>query len=257
MLAYGYTQTNISNLTEISKTGNHFYNFKGINFFCKMNPKNTKIAIIFHGERTNNDRIIFRGYDYEIDGVNIICFCDYLLSVYKDYTINWTLPTKKHNTDPIYREIIEALLQKKYDKVVFTGTSAGGYPSIKFACYFHEIALVSNSQLYLENYPDFQTLIKMLNSHNDSVIYEDKQIEKIILENKPKKIIIYNNKEDSNYVQNIIPFYRFIIRNNLTSLIDLHIFSWDNPIPEGKTHHHIQFPDNKKNLEILKNAFFK
>jgi len=70
----------------------------------------------------------------------------------------------------------------------------------------------------------------MLNSHNDSVIYEDKQIEKIILENKPKKIIIYNNKEDSNYVQNIIPFYRFIIRNNLTSLFDLHVFfmEWTN-----------------------------
>ena len=95
----------------------------------------------------------------------------------------------------------------------------------------------------------------MLNSYNDSVIYENRQIEKIIQENKPKKIIIYNNKEDSNYVQNIIPFYRFIIRNNLTSLFDFHIFSWDGPIPEGKTHHHIQFPGNKKHLDILKNAF--
>lgn len=255
MNAYGYTQIKIANLGLISKSGNHFYNYKGINFLCKMNPKNNNIAIIFHGERTNNDRIIFRGYDYEIDGINIVCFCDYLLGVYEDYKINWTLPTKKYNIDHIYYEIIGYLLQKKYDKVIFTGTSAGGYPSIKFACYFHEIALVSNSQLYLEKYPDFQTLTKMLNSHNDSVIYEDKQIEKIILENKPKKIIIYNNKEDSNYVQNIIPFYRFIIRNNLTSLFDLHIFSWDGPISKEKTHHHIQFPDNKKHLEILKNSF--
>jgi hypothetical protein len=47
MLAYGYTQTNLSNLTEISKTGNHFYNFKGVNFLCKMNPKNTKFEAIF------------------------------------------------------------------------------------------------------------------------------------------------------------------------------------------------------------------
>lgn len=88
MNAYGYKQIKLENLGLISKSGNHFYNYKGINFLCKMNPKNTNIAIIFHGERTNNDRIIFRGYDYEIDGINIVCFCDYLLGVYEDYKIN-------------------------------------------------------------------------------------------------------------------------------------------------------------------------
>lgn len=117
MLAYGYTQTNISNLTEIYKNGNNFYNFSGVNFLCKMNPKNTKIAIIFHGARTNKDKVIFRGFDYQIEGADIICISDYLISVYEDYTVNWTLPTKKHNTDPIYREIFGFLLKKNMRKL--------------------------------------------------------------------------------------------------------------------------------------------
>ena len=123
MHAYGYTQTNLSNLTEISKTGNHFYNFKGVNFLCKMNPKNTKIVFVFHGARTDKKiEVIFRGFDYQIDGVDIICISDYLISIYEDYTVNWTLPTKKYKTDPIYHEIISALLQKKYDKVLQVGS---------------------------------------------------------------------------------------------------------------------------------------
>ena len=255
MLAYGYTQTNISNLTEICKTGNHFYNFKGINFLCKLNPKNTKIAIIFHGARTNKDKVIFRGFDYQIEGADIICISDYLISVYEDYTVNWTLPTKKHNPDLIYHEIISALLQKKYDKVVFTGTSAGGYPSIKFACYFNAIAIVGNAQIYLENYSGFQRLKKMVESHGDAVIYENKEIEKIIQKYKPKKVVIYNNKDDSTYERDIVPFTEFVKKNNLTHYFDFHIFSWTGHIPEGKTHHHIQFPGNKKHLEILKQFF--
>ncbi len=181
MHAYGYTQTNLSNLTEISKTGNHFYNFKSVNFLCKMNPKNTKIVFVFHGARTDKKlEVIFRGFDYQIEGADIICISDYLISVYEDYTVNWILPTKKYKTEAIYHEIISALLQKKYDKVVFTGTSAGGYPSIKFACYFNAIAIIANAQIYLENYSGFKTLTKMVESHGDIVIYENKEIEKII-----------------------------------------------------------------------------
>lgn len=256
MHAYGYTQTNISNLGSISKTGNHFYNFKGVNFLCKMNPKNTKIVFVFHGARTDkNLEVIFRGFDYQIDGVDIICISDYLISIYEDYTVNWTLPTKKHNSDQIYREIISALLQKKYDKVVFTGTSAGGYPSIKFACYFNAIALVANAQIYLEHYSGFTTLTKMVESHGDAVIYENKEIEKIIQQYKPKKIVIYNNKDDSTYERDIVPLTEFVKKNNLTHYFDFHIFTWAGHIPEGKTHHHIQFPGNKKHLEILKQFF--
>jgi hypothetical protein len=92
----------------------------------------------------------------------------------------------------------------------------------------------------------------MLESNGDSVIYNKKEIEKIIQENKPKKIIIYNNKNDSTYERDIQPLLEFVKKNNLKKIFDFNIFSWDGQIPEGKTHHHIQFPGNKKHLEILK-----
>lgn len=92
----------------------------------------------------------------------------------------------------------------------------------------------------------------MVESHDDVVIYQNKDIEKIIKNNNPKKIIIYNNKNDSTYSRDIQPLLEFVKKNNIKHLFYFNIFSWDGKIPEGKTHHHIQFPENKKHLEILK-----
>ena len=95
----------------------------------------------------------------------------------------------------------------------------------------------------------------MVESHGDTVIYENKEIEKIIQKYKPKKIVVYNNKDDSTYERDIVPLTEFVKKNNLTHYFDFHIFTWAGHIPEGKTHHHIQFPGNKKHLEILKQLF--
>ena len=92
-----------------------------VNFLCKLNPKNNNIVFIFHGARPNKDNVIFRGFDYEINGTDIICISDYLISFYENYTLNWTLPTKKHNADLIYREIFGALLQKNTTKLYSLG----------------------------------------------------------------------------------------------------------------------------------------
>lgn len=257
MSAYGYTQTNIQDMKHI-ETGNNFYNFKGLNFFSKTKSINNNIVFIFHGSRiNNNDKIIFRGYDYNIENTDIICICDYLLGVYRDYIINWTLSTKNYNVENIYKEVIMHFLNKKYEKVIMTGTSAGGYPSIKFACYFNATAIIGNSQIYIEKYSGFKKLKTMLESHNDTLIYDEKNIEKIIKENKPEKIIIYNNYFDTTYNRDILPFIDFINKNKLESYVDIILFDWNGHIPEGKTHHHIQFPDNKKHIEILKLYFQK
>ena len=256
-MAYGYTQINIQDITKI-QNGNNFYNFKGLNFLSKINPKNKNIAFIFHGSRTNKkDTVIFRGYDYNIENTDIICISDYLLSIYKDYIVNWTLSTTKYNVENIYKEVIGHYLNKKYEKVIMTGTSAGGYPSIKFACYFNAIALIGNSQIYIERYAHFENLKKMVESDNDTIICEERSIEKIIKENKPKKIIIYNNRADSTYNRDILPLNDFINQNNLESYFDIHLFDWNGNIPKGKTHHHIQFPNNKKHIEILKLHFLQ
>ena len=257
--AYGYKQQIINELNNIDNNTNNFYNYKGLNFLSKLSSKNKNLVIIFHGAVPGNgkNRIVFRGYNYEINDTNIVCICDYLLNKYHEYKVNWTLSTDKHNVEYIYDELFTYLInQQKYSKVIFTGTSAGGFPSLKFACKFNCIALISNSQIYIEEYGTnkcngFGYLKNIVEKNNDKLIYENKQIEHIIHEYKPKKVIIFNNKKDSTFKRDIVPFIQYINNNKISHLFQINLFDYDGIIPTGKTHHHIQFTDNKKHIDIL------
>ena len=204
--AYGYKQQIINELNNINNDTNNFYNYKGLNFLSKMSSKNNNLVIIFHGAIHNSAigkfNVVFRGFDYTIDNTDIICISDYLLTKYKDnYTVNWSLSTKKHaNLDLLYKEVFEYIINmKKYKNIIFTGTSAGGFPSLKFGSFFKAIVIISNSQLYIENYFNNNGLkfIKKYIDKDDEVIYENKMIERIILQSPPKQIIYYQNTNDN------------------------------------------------------------
>ena len=92
----------------------------------------------------------------------------------------------------------------------------------------------------------------MVEKNNDKLIYENKQIEHIIHKYKPKKVIIFNNKKDSTYKRDIVPIIKYINNNKISHLFQINLFDYDGIIPTGKTHHHIQFPDNKKHIDILR-----
>ena len=253
--AYGYAQNFIKNLDRIDFNSSNFYNYKELNFLCKMKKNNKKLAIIFHGAVPGNgtNRIIFRGFNYDFDDVNVICICDYLLNKYENFKVNWTLSTKKYNIENIYLEVFNYLINAhKYEKVIFTGTSAGGYSSIKFACHFKKIALISNSQLYLENCGSYKLLLDNLSLYNDAPIYNNKDIEKHILKSFPQNIIIYNNINDSTYKSQILPFMNFIKEKKLDYLVKLNVFEYINKILPPLTHHNVQFPNNEKHLVYLK-----
>ena len=115
--AYNYKQQKINELNNIDNNGNNFYSYKGLNFLSKLKSNNKNLVICFHGAVPGNgiDRIIFRGYNYEIDNTNIVCISDYLLNIYHDYKVNWTLSTYKHNVEYIYEELFKYLIdQQKY-----------------------------------------------------------------------------------------------------------------------------------------------
>lgn len=266
MEAYGYKKTVINNLDNINNNSNNFYNYKGLNFLSKLKNKNKNIVIIFHGAISENKKgkfnVIFRGYDYNIKDTDILCISDYLLDKYiNDYIVNWTLSTKKYSyCDKIYLELFKYLInQKKYINIFFTGTSAGGFPSIKFASYFNCTALISNAQLYLENYKKdngLYYLFNMLHKYGDELNYEKKEIEKIILNSVPKKIIYYQNKKDNSSgfrtYDNFLEFKNFIARLNLEHICDFHLFEYPGKLPKYiKSQHIIQFPEHKKHLDIL------
>lgn len=268
MEAYGYKQSILNNLTDINTNSVCFYNYKGLNFLSKLKNYNQNIIFIFHGAISypGQYNVVFRGYDYIIPNTDIICISDFLLDKYKNYLINWTLSTQKyHFSDDIYKELFEFLINmKKYKNIIFTGTSAGGFPSIKFASIFNSTAIISNSQLYLENYTGihpnkFVFLKNMLEEQQDKLIYENKLIEKIILNSKPKKIIYYQNKKDvlphfSTY-KDFLQFKDFILSNNLNDICSFHLFEFNEISAQG-SQHGIQFPDNQNYIYIL-NEYIK
>ena len=256
---YGYKQLMINELNSIDNNTNNFYNYKGLNFLSKMNRKNRNLVIIFHGSIPEGpNKIFFRGYDYKIHNTNIVCIADYLLTNCYNYIINWTLSSKKYDVEYIYEELFKYLInQHRYDKIIFTGTSAGGFPSIKFACKFNCIALVSNSQLYLEKHWSFTTFKNIVEKNGDKLLYKPCEIETIIDKYRPKQVIIYNNKNDSTYKLHLMPLVKYLNYTKQKHLFKIHTFSFDGIIPSGSNHHHIQFPCHAKHKVILEDILRK
>ena len=274
--AYKYKRINIKTLSNINSNINTFYNYKGLNFLSKLSPKNKNIVISFHGSTllyNKTDDVIFRGYDWEIKDTDIICISDYLINIYNEVYINWTLSTKKYNTECIYIELFKYILnKKKYNHIIFTGSSAGGFPSIKFASIFNATAIVANPQLYLEKYYLFKrkiitkdtksfSLLNIMDKYNDELIYNNKDIEMYILNNKPKLIILYQNEYDiHHYKEHYLPFKKITEDNNLENNIRLISFRINTITQRSKlfksknkitTPHLIRFPGNKKHLYML------
>lgn len=268
--AYEYNQIPIDNLEFISTNDSNFYNYKGLNFLAKLKPQNNILVVNFHGaiKGFGTNRIIFRGYNYNIPNTDIVCISDYLLGIYEFYQVNWGLKTAKYDSDAIYCELFDFLIKSKlkiipygYKCVIFTGSSAGGYPSMYWACKFNQYAIISNPQIYLEKYGlaqknsknpwGFYQLAKLLSLDGDSICYEPNAMETHITKFKPKKIIIYNNKYDTHTLLNhTLPFAEFISKNNLSEYFDVNIFEGVEP-PKDKTPHEVFFPNSKSHLKIL------
>lgn len=265
-----------------------YYDYNGLKFLSKMQYKNKNIIISFHGSipitSKNTYNHIFRGYNYRLDNYNtdLICISDFLLSKYKStYIVSWGLETEKYKTDTIYQELFDYIFKhKKYNKIIFAGTSAGGFPSIKFASIYNAIAIISNCQLYIENYNN-NNGIKLLNDmvlDNDKFIYKNKLIEDYILKSQPKQIIYYINKNDTYLASedkdkkvpinmqhcaysDFLQFSKFIEYNNLSHILKPIVFEYNiNKCKKQLKHtifkipilnHKIYYPNNIKHQAIL------
>jgi predicted esterase YcpF (UPF0227 family) len=257
MQRYGYFQKNISDLSCVDGNTDNWYNYKEFNFLTKFRNRNTNLVIFFHGALPAiEDRICcFRGFNYEIENTDIISVSDLLISIYQNFQLSWFFSSAKHNITNIYIEVFDSLLNRKpYNKVIFTGTSGGGYPSLYFSSFYKKTALIANAQIYPEHYWHYKELITKLTENNDKLLYENKEIEKIILNQQPEKIYLYQNLKDHclKYISNAYysPFVKFIKDNNLDHILHLNLFNGIDP-PADKTHHNISFPKQETHLSIL------
>lgn len=240
--------------------GDIHYTWKDVDFLYKHKKTNRKLVVFFHGalNDTNISAYTFRGYDYEFPNTDILSLSNLLIKKYhktKKILLSWYLSTKDHNHLPLYTGIFDKILKKKYDKVLFTGTSGGGYPAIFFSSLYHSECLISNSQIYLNKYNYFAKLLAHLKITESDL---DIDIEKHIMKRgPPKKIYLYTNQRDVNHYENhTLPFIVFLKKNSYDSNIEVNIFIGDEPKP-NQTHHTVQFPNKQKHMDIIKKHITK
>jgi len=252
--SYGYNVITLNEINEIKRNTNNAYHFKNVRFLLKTLEKNDTLVISFHGaiKKSNGlKQIIFRGYNIPESLCDILCISDALMNIYKHYSVNWYLSTSKYNFEPIYQEIIKYIINlKKYKNVIFTGSSAGAYPALLYASIFNKIALIGNPILYPEIYGldrleqnriiHYYKHKKLLHENNDELLYNEKDIEKFLLENKPEKIIYYQNIKDGHFITSCHPFIDFIKTTNINCRFNL--FNPDSEDPWKQ--HGIVFPYN-------------
>ena len=255
---YGYKQNKIEGVTSIQLFGTHYYTYKNIHFLLKCAPASEYLVVCFNGAYTPNicGQVMFRGFEYNIPKTDILCVSDGLMTTYKNLLLSWYVSTEKHDYNSTYISIFEHIIKAhgKYKDVIFTGTSGGGFPSIYFASHFKQTAIVANAQFYIDKYSYYRKLTSIIETENkDKVILPN--IEEMVVKSPPKKIIIYNNGQDEHVRRSpnssYPPFVHFLQSNNLSHILNLHVFN--NSILEHATqqYHHLHFPNNKKHITIL------
>lgn len=250
-----YKQQKITNLQLIKKNSNNFYCYNDINFLSKLNHKNNNLVFVFHAahKKCGENRITFRGFDWTIKNTDIVCISDRLITNYNELILSWYLSTSKYNNNNLYAEIIKYFINlKKYKKILFSGTSGGGYPALYYAAYFKQIAVIGNVQVYLEKYKHFSKLVQILEKNDDKLVYFGNDIEKCLIKSQPSNIIWYiNTKDFHHYHHHHKPLVKFLKDNNYNNLLDIRLFKSPDILPPKKCHHHIHYPDNKKHCKIL------
>ena len=235
----------IKNLNKIDCNNSKKYNYKNVNFLYKPNLKNKSCLTVFlHGKCSLTEEPIYRGYNYTFENSSVLCLSDGLRQYYKQ-NYCWYLSTKKHNYEDVYLEILN-FFNNKYDIIIFTGTSAGGYFSLYLAGVFNQYALISNSQIFLPNYYKLPTsgynqMVRNI-KENDSIIYKD--ICEHFNNNKPKKIYLFCNQNDKPAYRDATKLLQHLNRININVVDNIFIGREPGKDKNGtdENNHTIQFP---------------
>ena len=215
---YNLIKTDIEVLSDVDLNNTtKYYRFKETDFFFKKHDNTDRLVVSFHGSRETTKGIyaplpIFRGYDWKF---NMLCISDKLLNIIDVNVahIGWFLSPTGSGFHETYVDIISFFLDK-FQNVVFTGTSAGGFPALLYSSYFKKKGITSNTQLYLNKGWPANMVNNMEKSLNNQ--FEIKTCEDIIKKyGFPEKFIYYSNENDIQYHEiNFIPFKEYLTANN-------------------------------------------
>ena len=266
MNAYGYTLTSLCDLNEINHVINKkmFYKYKNVYFLFNFNKINDNLVIFFNGmvdhvSKNQNNGIVLRGYNYDFINTNTLCICDSLTIEYKNNNISWYLSTEKHDFASVYKELLDFIVNKMklYNKIIFTGSSGGGYPSIYYSALFNGIALVGNAQVYPEYFEQFPNLHNELEKNDDKLKYTNNKIENVLVQCQPEKVIMYQNMDDLLMKSRPLAycdgdnFTAFIKKYKLNDMIQINLFESDTKNDKNIIQHFVPF--SIKHKEMIQN----
>ena len=124
---YYYDKYNIECLNDFHLGKNEYF-YKSHSFLFDNSNESRNLIVSFHGAINRDTQLpVYRFYDYKFQNSDCLCCFDQNLSTYKkeQLLLSWFLID---SDEDIYKEIINHILQKKaYEKVIFVGSSGGGY----------------------------------------------------------------------------------------------------------------------------------
>ena len=200
MTNYNFTTIEIDFLTKIDYdlVQETHYHYLDNDFLYKRNKKNKILTVCFHGRATKGSYPIFRGYDYNLEHSDILSIADKLqpkLNVEVSFYLHYVAD---------YIRIIKTIFEKgDYSKILFFGTSSGGFISLFLASYFNQYAFIANAFIYNNN-NHYRRLKKRCEETNYGIRMDINAV--IEQYGFPERVYLFSNKADSIHVKNAKPF---------------------------------------------------
>lgn len=200
MTNYNFTTHRIDFLSKIEYDSVHSaqYNYHDNRFLYKRNPKNKILTVCFHGRASKGSYPIFRGYNYNLEHSDILSIADKLqpkLNIEVSFYLHYVAD---------YIRIIKTIFEKgDYSKILFFGTSSGGFISLFLASYFNQHAFIANAFIYNNN-----NHYRRLKKRCEDTHYAIRMDIQAVIEHYgfPKSVHLFSNKADSIHVKNAKPF---------------------------------------------------
>lgn len=219
-------------------------------FYFKSGYSDTCV-ITFHGAYPRKERPelpIFRGFNWNFaDGTNLLCFADAVLHHYvkSGLRLSWFLDTEIVQQVETICSIIDSTASLfDIKNLIFTGSSGGGFPALRFASLFGQYALISNSQIKLQKCPYFSIASKILADSGDAFAHYD--IYKIMSEaSGPKLLINYFNLDDETTYTQHLELSRWLRRRKKDSVLDIPFCGNASAKLRGVSNHRVLWPGSQ------------
>lgn len=196
MKVYNFTTIKIEFLETIDYDILHdrHYQYHENDFLYKRNPENKVLTVCFHGWAPKGSYPIFRGYDYNLKGSDTLSIADKLQP---ELNINVTFYL---NYIEDYIQIISTIFKAgNYSKILFFGTSGGGFISLYLASYFNQYAFIANAFIYSNNYHYLRLKKRCKNTQYSIRMHIQSVLDQYGF---PKKVYLFSNKADAIHVKN-------------------------------------------------------